>query len=697
MSKTSGSIEKAPATSSIAQESCRETLLDNLEAAVWIFDIDHGRIVWANRSALDVWATDSLEELKARNMKADMSPSVERRLKQYQADFIARGATFTEAWTLYPHGVPRPLHVNFTGTTLADGRMGMMCEARDSADQPPETLRSSDALLHTKMMISLHEDSGETLYMNPAARNAFQTGQADLRERFVRTQDYEALVSEVGRARETSIIARMYTAHGERWHELTARACHDPVSGSPSLLISSTDVSNLKEAEARARVQAHTDPLTELPNRLSLQSVFARMTKKARRKNQSVGVLFIDLDQFKSINDTLGHNYGDTMLIRVANRLSSLCEADEVVARLGGDEFLFLMSVDNNRLELLTDRANAILGDLSLPVSFQGRKLSVTPSIGIAHFPKDGHSIQDLMQCADLAMYAAKAEGRNRYKIFDSHMRDQVESELEILTEIRDGLASNQFTVYFQPRISAATGKLCGVEALVRWNHPTRGLQAPNAFIPLCEKNGLIEQLGAVVMQKTLAQLTEWRNLGHNIRASINVSHRQLIDPEFATSVQQLLHTHDCPPEQVELEITETLYVEADQIVRTNIEKARAHGVRIALDDFGTGYSNFERLSQMAVDCIKIDRSLVDPLPKNEPIVRMMIGMCQLMKVNIVAEGIESEAVSRIVTSLGCNELQGYYHGRPMPAEQLTELLVSQSKTSGLNTLDVIPANRKAS
>ena len=654
-------------------------MLDRLSAAVWIFDIDHGRVVWANSAALDVWSADSLDELCARRMKDDMSPAVARRLQQYQVDFAERDAVFTELWTLYPRGVPRPMHVRFSGVRLADGRIGMFCEGREEAGLQPEAMRSADALLHTQLMISLHREDGRTLYLNPAARAAFEDKRDELADRFVQEDDYRKLVDAVQLQGETSLIARVHTSKGVRWHELTARACHDPASGCPSILVSEDDVSELKEAEALAQNLARHDPLTGLPNRLALSAIFQRLCRRAREKGARLGVFFIDLDQFKAINDTLGHQYGDMLLMEVARRLSALCGKHDAVIRLGGDEFLFLMTDESEEGEGLVGLAAKMLEQLSMPVNGDGRRLSVTPSIGIASFPDHGDDAQTLVQCADLAMYDAKMSGRNRYCLFQDDMRAYLENQLELLADLRDAFEGDQFEVYYQPRYSADRSRIVSVEALARWNHPERGLVFPAEFIPLCERTGLINQLGELILKRALCQRCEWSSLGVDVAVSVNVSLRQLSDPRFGTMVESLLRDTGCDGSRLELELTETLLVEGKRVVLDNLEEVRALGVRIAVDDFGTGYSNLARLSEMAIDCIKIDRSLIGGLPRNEAIVQMVIGMCKLMRVTIVAEGIETLAIANWAQRHGCHELQGYYFGRPMPARDLTAKLVSGS------------------
>ncbi|NKC31273.1 putative bifunctional diguanylate cyclase/phosphodiesterase [Falsiroseomonas selenitidurans] len=659
-------------------------ILDRLTAAVWIFDIDQGRVTCANAAALEAWSADSLAELQSRDLKTDMSPAVARRLRQYQGDFISHDAAFTEIWTLYPRGVPRPLEVRISGVLLEDGRMAMLCEARDEASLQPEALRSADALLHTKLMISLHDLNGRTLYCNPAARASFDGPQQDLPARFVHRRDHERMMQQIHSEAEAGLIAEVVCAAGRRWHELTARACHDPVSGRPSILVSETDVTELKEAEALAQSRAHHDPLTGLPNRLAMPARFASLVRKAEQRGAQIGVLFIDLDQFKAVNDTLGHLHGDGVLMEVARRLSELREEDDAVIRLGGDEFLFLATAGPEAPERVERLAQRLLERLALPVHGERRKLMVTPSVGIACFPQHGTNAELLMQRADLAMYEAKAGGRNQYRVFDETMRNRREEELELLADLREALRAGHILPYFQPRFAPGAQRIVAVEALARWIHPERGVIMPADFIPISEKCGLINQVGLTILEQAVRQRCAWERRGIDVSVSVNVSLRQLCEPDFAATVQRILETCGCAPARLELELTETLLLEENLVVARNLEKVRLLGIRIAIDDFGTGYSNLARLNEMAVDCIKIDRSLIQGLPRNEEIVRLVIAMCSFMQVSIVAEGIETPAMAEWAQRHGCHELQGYYFSRPVAAAAMENLLLGDAGRAGV-------------
>ncbi|WP_058633999.1 putative bifunctional diguanylate cyclase/phosphodiesterase [Aureimonas ureilytica] len=651
-----------------------------VETGLWVYDFDAGRIIWANGPGLDIWNAATLTELSQRDLLSDMSVSVKRRLAQYLQDFIAKDAVFSEFWTVYPGGIPRPLQVRFSGLRLGDGRMALLCEGRIAEMHEHEALRRADALIHTQVMISLYNRAGKALYSNPAASRAFAGVDGDLCRRFVHRRDYTSLLDALERAGEANQIAQIHTEGGRRWHEMTARFCHDPASGQPSILISETDVSRLKEEEERASKIAYTDALTGLPNRLALAPIFERMMDGARVRDRHFGILFIDLDHFKAVNDTLGHAFGDMLLKEMACRLSRLCRRGDHVVRLGGDEFLFFAAFRGRGDQRLHKLSGDIIASLSEPVLCEERVMAVTPSIGIALYPQHGADMPRLMQGADLALYAAKGSGRNGFCFFSSEMRAASEEKHALATDLKRAMAQGEFEVHYQPRLRARDLVPVGAEALVRWRHPARGLVPPGQFIALCEEIGLIGELGRFVLGEALRQQGEWREAGYRISMSVNISLRELCDPDFAQEVAVALAASGCRGPELELELTETLFLDDSAPVRANMELLRAMGVRISIDDFGTGYSNFARLHEMSVDCIKIDRSFVRALPKNRALTEAVISMARLMKARIVVEGIETEEQAAWVRRFDCDEIQGFLFGRPIPpAEFIAGLQISKT------------------
>lgn len=664
-------------------------LLERIETALWVFDIDTGHIVWANPRALRLWNAESHEELYARNMNTGMSPAVRSRLQQYQSDFRSHAAVFNENWTLYPRGVPLPLQVRFTGVTLADGRMGTLCEAYQEQSIKPDSMRSNDALMHTRLMISMHGEDGRTLYLNPAARTIFARHSRDWRSWFVHVEDYEQIIRAVHDHGETSITCELDTVAGHRWHELTARSCKDPASGQSAFLVSQTDVTQLKQAEAWAHRLANTDPMTELPNRLALPALFRSMRGEAAGRGAKLSLFFIDLDQFKMVNDMMGHRRGDELLKDVADRLKTLAnsypEMDCRVVRLGGDEFLMLAQVPEQGLREHCQALSEHLCKVLYIVLADGRRRCVvTPSIGIAFWPDHGDDTEALLQSADIAMLEAKRTGRSRATIFEPALRERRDQETQLAADLEEAIAGDHIDVYFQPRFACSDERLLAAEALVRWRHPTRGMISPAVFIPLCEKSDLIEKLGMHVLSRSLSEQSRWRALGAQVSVSVNVSLRQLANPSFGQWVVDMVDVTGTPPKMLELELTESALTEATDILQKNLDIIRAKGIKISIDDFGTGYSNLARLSEMAIDCIKIDRSFMQKLPESKELVQMVVTMCKLMKANVVAEGIETAQAVQWVRELGCDEIQGYYYAKPMPAEEFLKMVEEKAPKTPL-------------
>ncbi|MEY4752989.1 MAG: hypothetical protein RJA44_664 [Pseudomonadota bacterium] len=648
--------------------------LDMLRGPVWVFDIDHSRVLWANRAGLDMWQADSLDELRARDLGGDMSPAVRRRLLQYQDDFRRTDARFTEIWTLYPHDEPVHLDVDFSGVRLQDGSIAMWCEARHKSFSDPVALRSTEALLHTEVMITLYGPEGAALYRNPAARDAATRGAQCHPERFVDPADYQALVEQMTAQRQGRIVARVHTAEGERWHDITARSSRDAVTGQPAWLISEVDVTELKQAEARAQFLAEHDPLTGLPNRHFLARGFAGELARLARSGSPAALVFIDLDQFKDINDSLGHGVGDELLIELSKRLLDSVNAPDLVARLGGDEFILLMHLPAG--PVLEARVARLTELLSRPVRLRHHEVRVTPSIGISLYPQDGTELDTLMRQADLAMYDAKASGRNRHCYFRPELRTVALARLELEQDLRQALAAgNELQVYYQPRLAVQGGQVVGAEALLRWQHPRRGMIGPGEFIGLAEDCGLIAPLGLWVLEQAAQQLARWQAEGLQLTVSVNLSPRQLSDPALVEQLAAILATTGCRPAQLELEITESVLLGHDERTLGVLHQLRALGLRIAVDDFGTGYSNLAYLQRYPIQCLKIDRAFVAALDTAAPIAELIITLCRMLQLQVVAEGVETPEQLAWLAERNCHEFQGFLFSPPLPLERFERLL----------------------
>ena len=403
-------------------------LLAQLETSLWIFDIDHSRVLWANPAALRVWQATSLEELQQRDLAADMTPAVADRLKQYQVDFEASGAEFREQWTLYPGGRPVSLNLRYSGYRLPDGRMAMLCEGRPVTEADPESLRSVEALLHTPLMIGLYSLDGRALYRNPAARKAVAVDSVRLQDRFPDPEALAALLALVEARGVATATLRTQTVLGERWHEVSIHRRRDAVTGDAAWLVSEVDVTLLKQSEAHARFLSEHDVLTGLPNRAHAQRYFALMQERAQHTASGglqTALILIDVDHFKYVNDTWGHATGDELLKRLAQRLAASVRSTDLVARFGGDEFLMIVSSPDARREvaLIHERLQRAMAD---PLHLSGVTVPVFVTAGASLCPDHGTDFDLLLQHADLALYEGKAHGRNRLEFYEEGMAESL-------------------------------------------------------------------------------------------------------------------------------------------------------------------------------------------------------------------------------------------------------------------------------
>ena len=448
-------------------------------------------------------------------------------------------------------------------------------------------------------------------------------------------------------------------------------------------IISFSDMTVLKQAEERVLHMANHDALTRLPNRVSLQSRLDQATASARRAGRELAVLFIDLDRFKNINDTLGHAAGDELLVAVAQRLKAIVRDNDIVARLGGDEFVVVLT------DLSTPGAvsasvvvRKIVEELGRPYQVLGHAVHSTPSVGIAVFPHDGADGALLMKNADAAMYHAKSAGRNNSQFFAQPMNDAAVERLALENGLRRALAREEFELHYQPQIDVATNEVVGVEALARWRHPELGLVPPSKFIALAEETGLIVPLGAWVLGEALRQLAEWRRCGMTrLTVSVNISAHQLVVAEFVHTVVGKLAQHGLPASALTLEVTESVAMQRPEQTIALLQNLRQLGVELAIDDFGTGYSSLSYLKQLPLTSLKLDRSFVSDIEhdvNDAAICAATISLAHNLGLEVVAEGVETAAQLNFLRSLGCDGVQGYFFSKPLPAPQCAAFIESR-------------------
>jgi predicted signal transduction protein with EAL and GGDEF domain len=464
------------------------------------------------------------------------------------------------------------------------------------------------------------------------------------------------------------------------------------------MLRASNAFNALKRQEDRLRYLAYYDPLTSLPNRRSFNEQLSRILKRSQRHNSNAALLFIDLDNFKRINDSIGHGRGDRLLVEIAKRLTMELREDDAInyfsdqsaegeeesgsasteiARLGGDEFTVVLSDVNDSVDI--ERvAKRILNVLSEPIALQSHNPVVTPSIGIAIFPQDGRDPETLIRNADTAMYVAKADGRACYRFYDEKMNSRAIEQLKMEEELRNAMRNHELELRYQPQINAKTGEVVSMEALVRWKHPERGMVSPLEFIPVAERTGQIIELGEWVMGEVARHCLYWDSLGiRPFRVCVNISPLQFNRPDLTEWIAGFLKRAKLAPDRLELELTESAIMTD---AKTNIAKLRslkALGLHLAVDDFGTGYSSLSYLKRFPINTLKIDQSFVADLhsPDGAAIVDAIIALAKTLNLRVIAEGVEDEYQLSYLVAKQCDLLQGFYFARPLYPEDVPDML----------------------
>ncbi len=440
------------------------------------------------------------------------------------------------------------------------------------------------------------------------------------------------------------------------------------------------DISQYKDYQTRLEFLATHDALTELPNRMLLRDRLDEAISRAQRDRSSAAVLFIDLDRFKSINDTLGHSVGDELLCQVAARLRNGVREIDTVSRMGGDEFAIILTECKESSDVAS-LAHKLHELVSRKFTVDSRELFVTASIGISCYPQDGCDVSTLLKNADIAMYRAKESGRNMFQFFSPGMNAQASDFMAMANSLHTAVERGEFALEFQPRHELATGRITGVEALLRWHHPELGLILPSRFIPLAEETGLIVALGEWALSKACAQARVWEQAGAPLSVAVNLSARQFREPDLVTRIGAIIEASGVSPSLLEVEITESLMMQDPGTASRMLGELRAMGVESAIDDFGTGYSSLAYLKDFPVKYLKIDRRFVNDLPgdaSDAAIVRTVIAIARSLGLNLIAEGVENEAQRVFLLAEGCEHAQGYYFSRPMPAAALDDLLAAE-------------------
>lgn len=518
---------------------------------------------------------------------------------------------------------------------------------------------------------------GKILYLNPAALSQFPNLE-EMRISHPLLQELLAqlvpLANPVRKffVREVMIDDKVFEEiiHFMPWNEV--------------IRIHIADVTKQRQAEAIIAYQSHHDTLTGLPNRKYLHEHLVEVINKLEDKEQQFAVLFLDIDRFKLINDSLGHNVGDLLLKAVSDRLKSLLKQGDLMVRWGADEFA-IVAMDIHSTDAVVQVAEAMIQALTLPFNCSGHELHITTCIGASIYPDHHTEVEGLIRNADMAMYRAKAEGQNSFQFYVPNMQEQSFQRLSMENNLRRALENNELLTYYQPQVDILTGKIVGLEVLLRWKHVSLGSIPPSQFIPLAEETGLITAIGTWVLRQTCLQAIAWQDKGlPPIQVGVNLSIKQLQQKDFLCCLQQILEETNLDPHFLELEITEGIMMDNVEEKIILLNEFRQMGIQLSIDDFGTGYSALSYLKNLPIDTLKIDRIFIEYVTHSEhdrTIVASIINLAHSLSLNVIAEGVETVEQVDILRSLGCDQIQGYFFYKALPADEIEVLLRAQGVT----------------
>ncbi|WP_409177403.1 EAL domain-containing protein [Brevibacillus fortis] len=538
---------------------------------------------------------------------------------------------------------------------------------------------------NTSDIISIINLDGDFLYLSPSHKHVWEHTVPDeeihnLFEWIVE-DDRDIFAYAIQHAfstrKEYMVECRINTQRNDViWTESKINPITDEEGNVTKLLLVTRDVTDRKQSEETIHHLAYHDALTDLPNRRMYVQQLSKEMMQAKRFQSNLAVLFLDMDRFKDVNDSFGHDVGDMLLIEASKRLQACLKPGDVVARLGGDEFTIMQNQLQDRSEA-TALAEQIMNQLQRPFELDGHVFNVSCSIGIALYPQDGDNPEDLLKRADTALYTVKSRGKNGYDFFDPTMEAKSLERILMENEMRKAIEQEQFQIYYQPKIDIATSAMTGMEALVRWVHPELGIIPPNRFIPIAEETGMILALGEWILKQACKQNKIWHDQGYTLKVSVNLSARQIYQKDLVEMIKDILQETNLSPDWLELEITESIFVKMEEATAV-LQQIRDIGIQISIDDFGTGYSSFSYIKSLPVDTIKIDASFIRDIHHNQEsqaIVKAIVTIAQSLNMNVIAEGIELHDQVAALKENGCDHGQGYLFSKPLPTDAFDQFL----------------------
>ena len=638
------------------------TLLNRkMPLAAWIIDIEQSSVPWCNEAA-EALLMDSLSDIKSGQRV--IGSELKDRLSLY-IEALEVGDNLPFKW---PFVAKDGSQYNVQGSVISLGgaRKGLSVEAHPVSSPRVSTESSRSGLLSqfTTLSFAVFEQSGT--HLESSVRFTEQFGDIEhVRDLFAVSGAANSFIRRLAQRESLSQEIRLSTKNGVRWHKI--EVSHQPTTDVVYLL--THDIQEERDHEVALYRLNNYDGLTHLPNRNLLYQQLESALVNARKRHRQFGLLYLDLDGFKVINDNFGHRVGDELIQRVAERIKGSIPSAACLYRLGGDEFVVVLE-NTNTVEELESIAQQIMQNASNTYPVAKMEMMITASIGIASYPQHADDVDNLLKNADAAMYRAKSMGHNMYCVYEDHMADNINAHLTLGGGLRRAIEEEQFILHYQPKIRLPDEAVVGAEALIRWVHPELGMISPDQFIPLAEESGLILPLGEWVIRRACRQLQEWREVGlEPIKLSVNLSSRQFMQADLVDMVRRALEETGVDPEYLELELTESMLMADAQQSIEKLHSFRKLGLTLSIDDFGTGYSSLAYLKRFPIQTLKIDKSFIQDLGKgcdNDAIVKATIAMANGLNLKVIAEGVEERTQVDALNGYDCQEVQGYLFSKPL-------------------------------
>lgn len=628
-----------------------KTMFNSLVTAIWLYDVERYRIIWANQSALAFWESDGLEELTSRDFRQGSSDAVQQALIDYQHIFKS-GQSITRVWRYSPGGILKEAYIQLSGYELSDGRMAILTEAL------PLDLVKNNTASASVSTLSTYDINGNFVSGNPPFLETQNSDFLHLKSLFVSLEDYKRVTNIIQNDGRFEDDIQILIRNVPFWHRLVVSVCGQ--QSNKTILVQQYNIEQRKQKELKLERDVITDPLTGLLNRRGLQ--------QAVKNAEQLVVYYLDLDGFKLVNDSFGHQVGDQLLKHLALKLTSGELASGCACRFGGDEFIW--SIEKDKMAMgIEQMANLLLNQMSEPYEYQsGRSVSVSASIGVALYPEHDDNFENLILKADAAMYLAKKQGKHRWVSYITSFENQVFRQSEVTKHLNQALQNREFELHYQPIFDTANNQVHSLEALLRWHNDKLGNVPPEEFIKVAEEIGTLFEIERWVVQQAISDIPLFQSIfGNQIAIAINVSSQCFCDPELPSLLIQTLEQHQLPRSAVNLELTEcTLVTDVDQDSKSVLAFQHS-GIPISIDDFGTGFSSLSYLHEIPAEFVKIDRSFTQSLEKDKRMMKSIENMLRTLGFTPIVEGVENKAQSKILNTLGMHIQQGFGLCRPQP------------------------------